>query len=486
MKKQSSDVPARLSLPPMPSMTMKKAEIIGIYQNMASLVSRAAMSGMLGQTFGGLRDVYDVCGWKKNLVFDDYWQMYDRNGIAGRIVDALSDESWRKPPALLDGKVRSDDKDPNKLTPFLKAWNEFTEKYDLWPLVNELDTSLGYSRYAVMLIGAAGKFDQPLDKATAINYLQVYDEGQAPISTFDRAAASLRYGMPTSYSVTFEDGGRSIPVHYTRVLHCKEGQGRSRVYGAPRLKRPYNYLSDLEKVVGSSSEAFWLLIRKGLVLSAQQGQNFPTKDTPAYEDMQAEIQEWEHQLRRVMRLQGVDVSDLGAQVVDGRQQHDLLITDIAGTVGMPQRVLVGSERGELASTQDDSNWASVVEARQMQTCKKWVVDIYKRFVELGTLPQPTSKVTVEFPELFKMTKPEKVAVMKSEADTINAVTGNAPETYLDVGDWLKQNFPQYKFTEEPVVQEEEEIVPEEEGKKVNVESSGQGLAGEQVTQLMPA
>jgi len=483
--KKNADM-ARITLPPNPSERMTKKEIIQLYQNVTGLVSRAAMAGALGQTFGGARDTYEIFGWKKELFFRDFFDMYERHGIAGRVVDALADETWRKPPILKDGDIKGDDGNAKQHTEFLKAWSTLAEEHDLWALFNEMDDSLGYSRYAIMLIGAPGQYDQPITEARKIGFFQVYDEGQAVISSFDRNTASPRYGLPVLYNVTFEDGGRTVPIHYTRVIHFKDRRGRSRVYGAPRLKKPYNYLSDLEKVVGSSSEAFWLLIRKGLVLSSQEGKNFPAVGTPEYLAMQAEIEEWEHQLRRVMRLKGVDITDLGAQVVDGKAQHDLLITDIAGTVGMPQRVLVGSERGELASTSDDANWAAVVESRQLNTCSKWVKDTAKTLIDLGVLPKPTGKMTLEWPDLFQLTRLEEADLTTKDVASINAITNNVPDAYVDIEDFLKKKFPDYKLVKNP--QPPEPQTPEQQNPaEAGTPSSAKGGAGlfsEQLTTMI--
>jgi len=484
-KKLNNNDSARLALPPTPTMKMTKAQIITLYQNVTGLVSRAALAGSLGQTFGGERDLYEIFGWKKQLNFRDYFDMYDRNGMAGRVVDSLTDETWRTPPTMMDGLIKGDEDNEKQHTEFLKAWNVFVEAQDLWALFNEMDASLGYSRYAIMLIGAPGKFDQPLDKAKAIKYIQVYDEGQAQISSVDRGINSLRYGMPELYNVTFEDGGRSVPVHYSRVIHFKDRRGQSRVYGAPRLKKPFNYLSDLEKVVGASSEAFWLLIRKGLIMSAQEGQNFPQEGSAEFTAMQDEISEWEHQLRRVMRVKGVDVTDLGAQVVDGKAQHDLLITDISGTVGIPNRVLVGSERGELASSSDDANWAAVVESRQKNTCTKWVKDTAKRLIELGAIPAPTGKMGVEWAELFQSTALEKMQTVNEEVTAINGITNNVPDGYVDIEDFLKKRIPDIKISRNENPPSQENVTPPEAAGGGMIgggsASSGGGLFSEQLT-----
>lgn len=480
-------MPSKMRTFSLPSINpnMTKAELMQTYQNMAAAVDRSALISGLGQTFGGARDVYEIFGWKRVLRFDDYLQMYDRNGLAARVVDALADESWRLPPEMKDGDVQSADEDEGKLTDYLRAWNEVTEKLDVWAKFNELDTALGISRYAVILLGAPGNFETPLERASALSYLQVYDEGQATISTTDRDANSSRYGMPLLYQITFEDGSKSRAVHHSRVVHCKEGRGRSRVYGIPRLKKSYNYLQDLEKVVGSSSEAFWLLIRKGLIISARDGAQLPAKGTEAYNDMQDEISEWEHQLRRVMRLKNMDVTDMGAQVVDGRGQHDLLITDIAGTNGMPQRVLVGSERGELASTSDDSNWASVVSARQKNECEKWVKDFAKTLVTLGVLPAPTGKTSIQWQELYKLTKEVRTTVAAQAAQTISTITGGAPETAVDIADFMKEHF-NYVLPANANANLPKPITPPEgkEGGEVPPLNTGAGLKGEQDTQLI--
>jgi len=475
---------SRIPLPPVPTTRMTKNQIIQTYQNVMAVFERTALAGSLGQTFGGDRDMYQILGWKKRLEFQDYLDLYDRNGMAARVVDALADESWRLAPEMTDGDIQSGDEDEDKLTEFLTSWNEMAERLDLWSIFNDLDTALGISRYAVILLGAPGKLDSPLARAVTINYLQVYDEGQAKISTTDRDINSRRYGMPTMYNITFEDGGQSRPVHFTRVIHCKEGRGRSRVYGIPRLKKSYNYLSDLEKVVGSSSEAFWLLIRKGLIISAKEGMQLPTKGSPDYEDMQAEISEWEHQLRRVMRVKGMDVTDLGAQVVDGKAQHDLLITDIAGTNGMPQRVLVGSERGELASTQDDSNWAGVVAARQHQECEKWVKDYARTLIALGTLPKPNGKMGVKWQELFKLTAMDRAIIADKVAATIVHITNGAPETAVDIAEFMKEHFNYILPKNATTPKATAPVVIKKIPNSTPPGSNGGGLKGKQTSQLI--
>jgi len=414
-----------------------KGELITLFQNISSLVSRSALQSALGQTFGGARDLYNVLGWHKELTFIDYLAMYERNGMAARVVDAVADESWRLMPTLSDGDVKGDDAEATK-TDFLVRWDALVDKLDLQAIFNELDVALGISRYAVIFIGAPGEdYNQPLTETSDIAFLKVLDEGQITMSDFVTDIRDVRYGLPIHYSLQFDEKGMSVPVHWTRVIHCKQGRGRSQLYGVPSLQKSFNYLSDLEKIVGSSSEAFWLLIRKGIILTAQDGKDFPSVGTPEYNTMQDEISEFENQLRRVLRLKGVDVSDLGSQVVDGRGQHDLLIADIAASIPMPQRILIGSERGELASTSDDQNWADTISARQKKTCDRWLKQFVRRMIELGVLPQPQSgKWSTVWADLYQTSKLEKAQIAQAVAAAVSAITGGAPESAITIEDFM--------------------------------------------------
>ena len=85
-----------------------KKDLLSVVNGMTSYISRSSLQSALGQSFHGKRDLYEVLGWKKELVFNDYLLMYKRNGIAARCVDLRANECWRKFPILHDGKTAAD------------------------------------------------------------------------------------------------------------------------------------------------------------------------------------------------------------------------------------------------------------------------------------------------------------------------------------------------------------------------------------------
>ncbi len=448
-----------------------KGELVNVL-NMASIISRQSMQSMLGQSFNGKRDLYEVVGWKKELFFDDYLNMYERNGIAAAVVDIKADECWREFLVLHDGKTADDWQDD---TPFLKAWLELVERLDLQSKFHELDVALGIGRFAIMVICVQGDDDysKPLDLGgtKTASLIRVLDEGQVTLSDPVNKVTDPRYGLPNLYRCTFEDGGASIPVHWTRVIHFKQGRERSSVYGIPGLQKSYNSLMDLEKVSASSSEAFWQHIRRTLVLMAREGFNTPAPGTPEYEKLQDKMDALEHQMRQVIQLNNMDVQKLESSIVDGRAQHDLIIEDIAGQNRIPQRILTGSERGELASSQDILNMNNATAARQKKVCAPWVRDAVKHFYLYGIIPPPSSgKFQVEWNSLHQMTPLEKIELGTAKVEFLEKLTGGNIEQAVRIEDMVAETLDGY------VMPEAEEPIEKEEGEDVIDEGSEGELA----------
>lgn len=105
--------------------------------------------------------------------------------------------------------------------------------------------------------------------------------------------------------------------------------------------------------------------------------------------LEEEAAEFHHGLRRILRTQGVDTKVLGAESADGEWLVDALFALIAGTTGIPKRILTGSEEGSLASTQDRHNWNERVAERERTVAEPMALRPFiDRMIELGALPEP--------------------------------------------------------------------------------------------------
>jgi len=176
-------------------------------------------------------------------------------------------------------------------------------------------------------------------------------------------------------------------------------------------------------------------------------------------------------MQRYAVLKGLDVNNLGTQTVNIEQIYNTLKTDFAGTVGIPQRILFGSERGELASSQDKEEWNAETDTRRTNFAEPDVLDPFIDWcIEMGVLPAPQNKEwSYEWYPVYPMTKSEKATYANMLATGATQITGGAPETALDVNEWRSAADLPTRDVEEMEEIEEEELAKKEEAMTRQVE-----------------
>ncbi len=359
-------------------------------QALSIVSSRLNYSAGLGETYGSSRDVYQTLGWKKVLEFPDFYRKFQRNEVAKMIIQRIAKSCWANPPRVNDI--------PDEPTEFSKAWKDIVNKKALFRDIYRSDKLLGLGRYAVILLGLDDNddFTKPVnpDKVNELLYLQPYSEDTAKINQFDTRKTSVRYGYPLMYSISSDqqdDQIMTIPsfrVHHTRIIHIIEEPMENNVYGTPRLEGIYNRLDDIEKILGGSAEMFWRNASPGKVAKADPDYQFGTEEK---DDLQTQFDEYEHNLRRWLKVQGVDIKNLETNIMTPRDFIEVQLNAVSLATGIPKRILMGSERGELSSNQDEKTWNNLVRERMENFCTPEVLrPLIDRFIEYGILPQPVN------------------------------------------------------------------------------------------------
>ena len=434
-----------------------------------ALADRLVWAKMLGMTHAGKRDVYGVLGYDELITAKQYRDRYARGGIAGRVIDALAKAAWRGDGDLFE------DEDPEVETPFEKDWDALNEQHDVWSTLCRAHIQASLASFSVILIGAVGRLDTPLPKGKpgAVLYVKPFGGGivnpQQPrastasgavdadviVDKWDEDSESPRFGKPLTYLLkrtNFITPGEDRPVHWTRMVHVPAiGFLDDDIYGPPGLEDVWNYLIDLDKVVGGGAEAFWLRANQGTHLNVDKKMTFANAG-----DREAELarlaeqaDKYAHQQTRMLRTTGVDVKALGSDVADFKNPMDALVTLIAGTKGIPKRILTGSEMGQLASEQDRDNWND-----QVKDCRKGYAlptvlrPFVNRLIEYGYLTKPKQWEPM-WPDEEAMSEPEKMAAAKGMAETndhgsiiftsaeIREYVGYEPLSDEDIADELK-------------------------------------------------
>ena len=392
------------------------------------IVSRAGLAASLGQQYGGDRDIYQALGYKRELTYTDYWAQYSRQDIAKAIIDRPVKATWQ-------GQLELIESEDAERTPFEDAWYKLNKKLRLRSLLSRVDRLTGIGRYGVLLLGlddvtgGIDGFAKPvsLSGTRKLLYLKPFGEYSAKIDTYVVDPKNARYGKPLLYNITIADivGGLSstVKVHHSRIIHILEDHLESEVMGIPKLESVFNRIQDLEKLVGGDAEMFWRGARPGYsaMVDKDYSMTQATKD-----DVQEQADEYEHGLRRILINQGIDYKALAQQIADPENHVKVQLMMISAVTGIPQRILSGSERGELSSAQDSGEWKTYVQSRREDHAEPNIIrPLVDRLLELKILPQPeTEDYQIDWLDLFSISEKERVDIGKARSNAIREYTTN--------------------------------------------------------------
>jgi len=384
-------------------------------QVMSTMLSRAMLSAQLGMSYGTNRDLYQALGYDKDITYNQYVSQYSRQDIARAVIDRPVSATWQGGFELIEANDEKDTKLEN-------AWYDLYDKLKLRSKLAQLDRLTGLGTYGVLLLGLSDAktiqdFAQPVQGVKHdLLYVKPFGgmatQGSARIQTYVTGPSDPRYGQPLIYSITINNlstgSSEILQVHYSRVIHVADGLMESEIEGTPRLMCVWNRLMDLEKIVGGSAEMFWRGARPGYTGAIDK----EFQVTPeAKADLQAQLDEYEHNLRRFLTTQGVDIKSLQSQVENPTAHVDVCIQMISAVTGIPKRVLTGSERGELASTQDQSSWFNLIDGRRGEFAEPMIIRPFiDRCIELQILPPPVKEYSIQWPDLRSPSDKDKADI----------------------------------------------------------------------------
>lgn len=387
-----------------------------------------------GIQFGGERDIEEALGYTKNPQPEHFRDFYDSRDIASVIVDRPAHDTWRKRPEVKDGSEGKSD--------FMKDWQALVEDHKVYHYLERLDKLSGIGRYGVLLLGFndenSGNLQTEVKNPKGLNYLTPFWEEKAEIKKFETEPGEKRFGRPKEYNIDLEadiegfdmdDAQRD--VHYSRVIHVAEGLLDNEVYGEPRLKKVFHRLEDLDKLLGAAPESYWQQAAKGFHVEEKENANLEDED---FDDITDEVSAFLHGFKRVFTTSGVNLHELtGNTDIDPSNPFDIVISVIAAKTGIPKRILTGSERAELASSQDRKNWFDRVEERQNQFASPMILEkLIDHLVDFNVLSPPKDgSYEVEWPNLWTPTVSERAEIAYKRAQALNQASGGMPKSLMD-------------------------------------------------------
>lgn len=394
-------------------------------------MSRAMIGRFLGSIGGEQYDIDEECGYPKEVTPEACKEMFEREGIANRVVSCFPEECFSVEPFVYE----TEDMPSKAQTKFEKAWKKLWTKFKLAEKLRRADTVSGLGTYGIIIYGLDD--GKPLDKPVCkINkkgdlvaiggpynllWLQAYDETLAPVAEYDRDPRSYRYGLPIYYNVKFSDPAamqqgvsvfKDTKVHWSRVIHIADNCTTSEVHGAPRMKMVFNYLLNIRKILGGSAEMLW----KG----GFPGVSFEVPPELAgevdwdKESLEQELYRYFSGQKRYIATEGLHANSLNPNIADPTPAFQLQINAVCISMGIPVRVLMGVEEARLASIQDSESWNKKVHRRQNEHVGPRILrPLIDRFIVLGILPAPVKsegEYFIHWPDLYAVSEADRASI----------------------------------------------------------------------------
>lgn len=427
-----------------------------VVSNAAQMVQNALMlrSELLRCLIDHKREINKECGYPERIDAIYCREMYDREGIAKRVVQLFPQECWKKDPEVVETEDELE-------TEFEKSWEDLVVNFNLFALMQRADILSGIGSYGIIMFGIddglplnAPVRGVPLDgsvpkRFTGTNkllYLRVFDETSVDVAKFEVNPNHPRFGQPKLYNVNFINYGNSVqvmqpispmptsptPVHWTRVIHLADNKDSSEVYGVPRMVPVANRLYDLRKVLSSSGEMFWKGGFPGI--SFEVNPDLQTVATMDKDAMREEFQAYQEGLQRYLALVGVSAKSLQMQVADPTNHFTTHLKAIAVSLGVPYRIFLGTEEAQLAGAQDASAWNERIGNRQTKYCFPCIIKpLVMRLMMFGVLKpikDVQSGIKALWPDMHTPSELDQATVAKDLATAMGQYISSGADVLM--------------------------------------------------------
>lgn len=350
---------------------------------------------------GAKHNHYVDFGYPTLVDFNLCYETYTRNSIAKAAVTKTVAKTWESHP-LLQEKARDAGK-PKPETRREALIRQWFDDLRFWQQLMECDRRALVGSYSgVILQMADGKnWDQPVGTVAGgldglVKVIPAW-EGQLSVSQWDEDQASRTYGEPLMYSfqeaaVGQQQKPRSVMIHRDRVVIWSE-DGTLNCRSA--LEAGINDLIDIEKVRGGGAEGFWKNAKSSPILETIPGASLTqmatamgVKPEDVVDKMNDQVEGWQQGFDKLLMLQGMTAKALAVTLPASPEQFYLIaVMGFAASFMIPMKILIGSQSGERASTEDAGEWARTNMARRMNIVIPAIMAVIRRLERFNILPK---------------------------------------------------------------------------------------------------
>lgn len=385
---------------------------------------------MFGGMFAGQKhDHYADFGWPADVNFDMVYGMYTRNSIARAAVDKTIRKSWQDPPWLLETPRDGSEGPLKKETRLEKAIRQHFSKIRFWTKVMEADRRSLVGRYAAIILRVKdGKqTDQPLTTVSGgldalVDIIPVW-EGQLRVKEYNTDQMSIDYGEPLMYeydeSRVAEPGSamdgnarnRKLTVHPSRIIIWSNDGSLD---NDSSLRPGFNDLLTLEKITGAGGEGFWRNSKQSPILEmdkeadvAKMARAMGVEPKDVFDAMTDQVKSWQRDFDELLMIQGMTAKLPKVELPDPQFYFSNTLQSFAASYDIPLKVLIGTQTGERASSEDASQWNQTNNFRRKNYVIPNILRLVSRLEECGII-KVNPEWFVDWTDLTESTMFEKI------------------------------------------------------------------------------
>lgn len=386
--------------------------------------------------------LYADFGWPENIAFANYYQMYQRNGLAYAAIIRPIETCWQEYPELMEKE------DTHDKTTLEKQIADHFEKINFWSVLAKADEYSRIGEYAgVIFRFSDGKqLNQPVDsKAIGLEGLvEVIPAMQGQLKPSERYSDptdTANYGKVKMWM--YNEAGITDGSENTRMENATIHPDRvhvwsmnSSIFGKPILEACFNDLLTLQKISGAGGEGFWknakaapwLEVEKELSMQKLAASLGTTDPAEIPDKLDKVIGDWQKGYDQSLMLQGMKANFNSIKLDDPEPHRMGAMQSLAASISCPLKILIGSQSGERASTEDAKEWAKTCNSRNTKMVKPNIRRIIRKLVSFGVLP--AREWYLLWADLTESTTAEKLdaAFKMAEINAKNRGTGE-PVTF---------------------------------------------------------
>lgn len=379
---------------------------------------------------GAKHNHYKDFGFPELVDFQLTYSYYERNSLAKAAVDKTVRKTWQDPPWLLERPRDGSEGAVKKETRLEKAIREHFSKMRLWTKLLEADRRSLVGRFSgVILRIADGKpMDTPLGRVKGgldalVDIIPAW-EGQLTVMQWDTDQMSMTYGEPLMWqydegnigtpggiSPATQGRARRLTVHPSRIIIWSMD---STLECESSLKAGINDLITIEKIVGAGGEGFWKNAKQAPILEMDKEADMEkmaramglTKEN-VVDVMNRQVSDWQKGFDEVLMIQGMTAKPQKVDLPDPEHFFMNALQSFAASFDIPLKVLVGTQTGERASTEDASQWNQTCNFRRKNTVIPNILQLVRRLESCGIIKE-NPEWFVDWTDLTEATMLEKI------------------------------------------------------------------------------